>query len=99
MPTPPIPTAEITVHVHPRSHHTMLAFVDDVLHMWVTASPVEGAANAAVIALLARTAEVPRSRVTLLRGATARHKRFRIEGITLAALRAKVTSSPIADGL
>jgi uncharacterized protein YggU (UPF0235/DUF167 family) len=84
------PRAEVSVQVHPRSRRAALAFVGDVLHVWVTAPPVEGAANAAVIALLAQTAGVVRSRVTLLRGATARHKRFAIAGITLAELRAAV---------
>jgi uncharacterized protein len=90
MPEQVTPRAEVTVQVHPRSSRAKLAFIGEVLHIWVSAPPVEGAANEAVIGLLAQTARVPRRAVILLRGASARHKRFAIEGITLAELRAKI---------
>jgi uncharacterized protein len=81
------PAIEIEVQVHPRSSRTALNFVGDVLHAWVTAPPVDGAANEAVIALIAHHLKIPRSRVTLVRGATARHKRIAIAGVTLDDLR------------
>ncbi len=59
-----------------------------VLKARVRAVPSEGAANAALIAMLARAAGVPPRDVTLAAGATARIKRLTIagHGPTLAAL-------------
>jgi uncharacterized protein (TIGR00251 family) len=57
------------------------------LKVAVTAPPVEGEANAAVCALLARALGVPKSRVTVLRGDTGRRKTVRVEGVTAAACR------------
>jgi uncharacterized protein YggU (UPF0235/DUF167 family) len=51
-----------------------------VLRLAVTARPIEGAANAALVKYLAKLAGVPKSRVTLLAGDTARSKRLQIEG-------------------
>jgi uncharacterized protein YggU (UPF0235/DUF167 family) len=87
------PCAELWIQVHPRSHRSGLAFVGDVLHAWVTAPPMEGAANAAVIALLAQAAGVPRRQVNLVRGATMRHKKFRIAGLTRDDLRRTIGTS------
>lgn len=46
----------------------------------VSAPPVEGAANQAVVALVAKTFGVPKRDVALIAGETARVKRLRIEG-------------------
>ena len=51
------------------------------------APPVGGAANAALIRLLARRLGVAKSRVSLVSGTTARNKIVEIEGVTDAALR------------
>ena len=53
----------------------------------VTAPPVDGKANAALCALVAKRAGVPPSRVEVVRGSTARDKVVRVEGIEPAALR------------
>jgi len=44
----------------------------------VRAKPQDGAANTAVIALLASALDVAPSRITLLRGATSREKLFQV---------------------
>lgn len=44
----------------------------------VRAKPQDGAANTAVIALLAKALDLAPSRITLLRGATSREKLFQI---------------------
>jgi len=46
----------------------------------VQAPPADGAANKALIALLAKRFRVSKSRVTIEHGRTARHKRVRIRG-------------------
>ncbi len=53
----------------------------------VAAPPVDGKANAAVCAFVARQAGVPRSAVSVVRGAGARDKVLEVHGIELPALR------------
>jgi uncharacterized protein len=55
------------------------------LKVRVPAPPVEGAANAALIAFLAETLDLPRSAVTLVAGERARVKRLRLRGAGVAA--------------
>jgi uncharacterized protein (TIGR00251 family) len=47
----------------------------------VAAPPVEGEANAALIKLIAKTLDVPKSAVTMVSGETARIKTLQIEGM------------------
>jgi uncharacterized protein len=47
----------------------------------VAAPPVDGKANAALCALVARAAGVPPSRVSVVRGQTSRDKVVRVQGI------------------
>lgn len=49
------------------------------LKVRITAPPVDGAANAHLLAFLAKTFGVAKSKVTLLAGETGREKRVRIE--------------------
>lgn len=56
------------------------------LKVRVAAPPVEGAANAALEALLAKALGLPRSAVAVARGQTARIKQVEIAGRTLADL-------------
>jgi uncharacterized protein YggU (UPF0235/DUF167 family) len=51
-----------------------------VLKARVRAAPHEGAANAALLRLIAKAAGVPASRVAIVAGATARVKRVQIAG-------------------
>jgi uncharacterized protein YggU (UPF0235/DUF167 family) len=53
----------------------------------VTAPPVDGKANAALCAFVARRAGVPASRVSVVRGITSRDKVVRVEGVEQAELR------------
>ena len=60
---------------------------DGVLLVRVTAPPVEGKANDAVVALLAKALGVPRGAVRVERGAAARTKRVSVPREAEAALR------------
>jgi uncharacterized protein (TIGR00251 family) len=51
------------------------------------APPVDGKANAALIEFIANAAKLPRSRVEIVRGATAREKVVRVAGIAEQDLR------------
>lgn len=70
----------VVVRVKPGSRKGPLVEVgdDDSLTIYVPERAVDGKANDAVIKLLAAHLGVPRSRVELISGATARLKRFRI---------------------
>jgi uncharacterized protein (TIGR00251 family) len=63
---------------------------EGALEVRVGAPPVEGAANDALVELLARELELPRRAVTLVSGEHGRSKRVRIEGLTLAEVRARL---------
>lgn len=49
----------------------------------ITAPPIEGKANRAIIALLSRTLVIPHSRISILTGTTSSQKRVLIQGVTL----------------
>ena len=68
------------VRVIPGSRKTEVTGVQEgCLRIKIAAPPVDGAANKALTAFLARKLlGVPRSKVTLLRGAQARHKQLQI---------------------
>ena len=53
----------------------------------LAAPPVDGKANAALTAFVAKAAGVPRSRVEIVRGATARDKVVRVTGVAEADVR------------
>jgi len=82
---------DIRVRVVPRAKRNELAGERaGALLVRVTAPPVDGKANAAVCRLIARAAGVPQSRVSVVRGASARDKVVRVEGVEARALRAAV---------
>ncbi|MCC6234775.1 MAG: DUF167 domain-containing protein [Verrucomicrobiales bacterium] len=61
------------------------------LKVWVTAPPVDSAANEAVCRLLAETLECRRGAVVLVRGASARKKVVEITGLTAEQVVQKLT--------
>ncbi len=72
----------VAVRVTPRASRNELSFADGVLHVRLTAPPVEGAANAALIALLAKRLGLPRRAIHILRGTAARHKTVAVDGLS-----------------
>ncbi|MBU2963734.1 DUF167 domain-containing protein [Citreicella sp. C3M06] len=73
------PGALIELRVTPKASRNEIRDEDGALRVYVTTVPEDGKANAAVIKLLAKALGVPKSRLTLLRGATSRDKLFRVE--------------------
>lgn len=55
-----------------------------ILKLRVAAAAADGAANAAVIALIARSLKLPKSAVRIAAGQTARIKRLEIDGVDAA---------------
>jgi uncharacterized protein (TIGR00251 family) len=77
----------VDVIVQPRASRAGVGpAVGDRLRVSVTAPPVDGKANAAVIEALAAAFGVRRADVTIVRGETGRRKTVRVAGATLAAL-------------
>jgi uncharacterized protein len=68
------------------------------LRVRVRAAPVEGAANEAMRRLLARELDVPRAAVTLERGASARQKLVRVEGLAAQAVSRRWPGVAVRDG-
>ena len=60
------------------------------LKVRVRAAPVEGEANAALEALLAKALDLPRRAVRVEKGATARLKQVAVEGLDAGAARARL---------
>ncbi|MEZ5796516.1 MAG: DUF167 domain-containing protein [Paracoccaceae bacterium] len=72
------PGAEIAVRVTPNARAAGIT-PGDPLRIAVTEVPEDGKATEAVRALLARAMGVAKTRLVLLRGATARDKLFRLD--------------------
>lgn len=73
------PGAEIALRVTPRGGREALDCSEGTLRARVTAPPEDGKANKAVQKLLARALGIAPTRLTLIRGATARDKVFRVD--------------------
>lgn len=72
--------ALIEVHVKPGSSKGPLISVDDgVLTVYLRERAVEGAANDALVKLVAKHFEVPKSRVSIKRGHKSRIKFLEVE--------------------
>ena len=56
----------------------------------LAAPPVDGAANDALIAFLADTLDIPRRHLSIVAGATSRHKRVKIDGLDTDAVRTRL---------
>lgn len=61
-----------------------------VLKVRVRARPVDGQANAALIALVAEALDLPRADVTLARGGQSRLKRLSVVGLDEAEMRRRL---------
>ena len=73
------PGAVLTLRVTPRARRNAVQLQGDVLRVHVTAVPEDGRANRAVLKLLAGALGVAPSRLTVIRGDTARDKLVRLD--------------------
>ncbi len=69
----------IVIRVTPGARQEALSVEGTQVQAKVRAKPQDGAANQAVIKLLAQALDIAPSRITLLRGATSREKQFKVE--------------------
>ncbi|MEC7763458.1 MAG: DUF167 domain-containing protein [Pseudomonadota bacterium] len=76
-----MPGAELSVRVTPKAaRNAVMVEPDGRIKVSVTTVPEDGKATAAVVKLLAHALGVAKSQLTLVRGATARDKVFRLDG-------------------
>jgi uncharacterized protein (TIGR00251 family) len=79
----------VAIRVQPRaSRDQVLGLRGDAIGIALKAPPVDGAANAALLKLLARELKVPLAAVELVRGATGRSKWIRVAGWSAEQVRA-----------
>ena len=75
--------ARITIKAHPRAKRSAVAGkLGDAWKLDLAAPPAEGRATEECVRFLAELAGVPRSRVRVITGATARTKIVEVEGVT-----------------
>ena len=85
----------LIVRVLPRANRNQVAGVEQgAIKIKLTAPPVEGAANAALIEFVADWLGVRKSAVSIVSGEKARHKRVQVAGLTVEAVRRKLPAQP-----
>lgn len=70
---------EIALRVTPKASRNAIVAGEEGLRAYVTVAPEDGKANAAVAKMLAKALGVAKTRLTLVRGQTARDKVFRLD--------------------
>ena len=90
----------VALRVTPRSSRDAIEGVDEngAIRVRVTAAPADGAANKSVQKLLAKTLGLPKGGVSLVSGATSRHKRMRLDGIGAAAILERWPGASVQSG-
>ena len=82
------------VKVHPRARkNAITGAVGDALKLALTAPPVEGRANQAVIEFFAELFAIPRSSVTIASGETSRNKVVRISGLNRTTVEQRLSET------
>ncbi len=77
----------LNVRVIPRSSKNRLEWEQGILKARLMAPPVAGAANSALLNLLAERLSVPRRTISIVRGETSRQKIVEITDITLEEIK------------
>jgi uncharacterized protein (TIGR00251 family) len=91
----PEPSCQLALKAIPNAPRNALAgWLGDTLKVKVHAPALEGRANEELCDFLAEQLSLPRRAVTLAQGAKSRQKLVRISGLTLPAVKARLTPSP-----
>jgi uncharacterized protein len=84
--------AILTVKVIPRAGKTAITGTrDNALLIRLAAAPVDGAANATLLSLLADALGVPKRQVTILSGEKSRTKHVKVMGVTAEVVRQRLS--------
>ncbi len=82
------------VKMHPRARkNAITGEVGEALKIALTAPPVEGRANEAVVEFLAEILRVPRASVSIAAGQASRNKIVRVIGLTAAQVEERLFES------
>lgn len=91
-------SCDLTVRLTPRADRDAIAGIrDGVVAVRVSAPPVDGQANAALIKVLAKALGVPKSRLSIVRGQAARDKLVRVDGLRASDAHARLDASSQAS--
>jgi uncharacterized protein len=86
--------ATFAVKVHPRARkNAITGVVGDALKLALTAPPVDGKANRAVIEFFADLFAIPRSSVTIASGETSRNKVVRVSGLSRTVVEQRLSEA------
>jgi hypothetical protein len=84
----------LSIRVVPRAGRSGIAGTrGDALLVRLNAAPVEGAANAELIEVLAKALDVPKRAVSIVSGDRSRQKRVRIAGLDAATFTARLAAA------
>ncbi|MEE8466600.1 MAG: DUF167 domain-containing protein [Dehalococcoidia bacterium] len=87
----PTDSCILKVRVQPKaSRNQVLGYDEGTLRLRVTAPPIDGKANAGVIALLAKTLGVSKSKLQIVQGQSSRNKAVSVETLTEQEVRRRV---------
>lgn len=76
------------VKVIPRAKRNEIVGIEsDAVKIRLSAPPVEGRANDALVKFLAEVLRIPRAQIEIVRGETSRHKVVRVRGVSLEKLK------------
>ncbi len=82
----PATAARVAVRLTPRASAEAITVEGEMLRVRVTAPPVDGRANTALVRLLAKRLRVARGDVRIVSGTAARQKVVEVAGLNLAEL-------------
>jgi len=80
----------ISVRVIPRSNRNSIEWSSGGLRVRLTAPPVDGAANDALVSLLAERLGIAKRDISVVHGATSRQKIVELSGMTPEQVKQKV---------
>ena len=86
----------LNVRVQPKaSRNALTVEPDGRIRVALTAPPVEGEANKALVAFLAERLGVPKRDIALIRGTASREKVVEIKGVTIGEVEARLRPAPV----
>ena len=89
----------LPIRAVPRAPHDALDGVSEgALRVRLTAPPIGGTANKALLAFLATTLDLPKRDLVLIAGDRGRHKRMLVRGLTGAAILARLHAQAAREG-
>jgi len=81
-------STSLSIRIQPRaSKNEIVTMESGGLKIRLTAPPIDGAANEALVKFLAHTLSIPKSHVEIVSGHTSREKIVRVSGISDAEVR------------